>query len=145
MRKAITPIISIIVLLLITVSLAGVAYVYLFGFLGTRIDKTFSVPPSGIICTDVGGTNEIIVVVTNTGTSTLTDDDFVLVQIDGNPAAVTGAVAGPPGPIYNVSIDSGDGGVLLRNDNGGAGWPSGTHQVDISTPSSTFSVPVLCP
>ena len=64
MRKGITPIIAIIVLLLITIALAGAAWTFLNTYVGGSIGKDFSVPLTG---TCVGGTTAVIKV-TNMGT-----------------------------------------------------------------------------
>jgi len=66
MRKGITPIISTIVLLLITVALAGAAWVYIGGFMGTYTEKSFTIPTGGAYCDNAG---TIHVRVVNTGTS----------------------------------------------------------------------------
>jgi len=79
MRKGITPIISIIVLLLITVALAGVAWVYLSGFLETQT-RTLTIPPNGIYCS----AGNVTVVVTNTGQSDLTSDRLVVKEMVEN-------------------------------------------------------------
>ena len=84
MKKGITPIIAIIVLLLITIALAGVAWTYLQGFLTSQISKTFTVPGGGAFC--ASGINSIYAL--NTGyQSSLTTSDFIIAVIDGGPAA----------------------------------------------------------
>jgi len=65
--KGITPIISIIILLLITIALAGVAYTFLMGQMFTRISGSFDIPPGGAYCTN----NAITVQIINTGSSGL--------------------------------------------------------------------------
>lgn len=66
--KGITPIISIIVLLLITVSLAGAAYVFLTGYQTSLTGKTIQVSNPGACA---GGTTASITV-TNQGTLPIT-------------------------------------------------------------------------
>jgi flagellin-like protein len=80
MKKGITPIISIIILLLITIALAGAAWTYMQGFLFSQISKTFIVPTGGAYCT-----NGIIKIYAhNTGyQSVLSRNDFILVEVDG--------------------------------------------------------------
>ncbi|RLI96265.1 MAG: hypothetical protein DRO99_04740, partial [Candidatus Aenigmatarchaeota archaeon] len=59
MKRGITPIISIIVLLLIAVALSGVAWTYLSGYLNTQIASSFTVVPGSPTCVNVGGDNQI--------------------------------------------------------------------------------------
>ena len=129
MRKGITPIISIIVLLLITIALAGVAWVYLSGMLGAHIETSFTIPPGAAYCTS--GT--ITVVVTNTGTTTLATADFIVANIDGG-AASTNA----------ISLAPKEADTLISDDNGGAGWLTGDHVVDVSTAAGALSRTVVC-
>ena len=79
-RKGITPIIAIIILLLITIALAGAAWAYLNQLLLGQISKTFQTAPGQVFCE-----NGIINVwATNTGyDSTLIDEDFLIVTVDG--------------------------------------------------------------
>ena len=75
MRKGITPVIAIIVLLFITIALAGAAWTYMQGFMFGQITKTFNIPPNGIYCQ--GGT--ITVITQNTGyQTTLAAEDFIV-------------------------------------------------------------------
>ena len=63
MRKGITPVIAIIVLLLITVALAGAAWNYLYAYWITVVGKTIQLMDSYCIAG-----NEAIILVRNTGT-----------------------------------------------------------------------------
>jgi flagellin-like protein len=80
MRKGITPIISIIVLLLITIGLVGIAWLYLSGNLLSRTEKSIEVPFNGAWC-DASGA---YVTVTNTGIKDLAAGDFAMAQIGGD-------------------------------------------------------------
>lgn len=91
--KGITPIISIIVLLLITVSLAGAAYVFLTGYQTTLTGKTLQVSNPGACA---GGTTASITV-TNQGTLPIT----VVADCTENEATAT------CGEITVVRTDSG--------------------------------------
>lgn len=67
MRKGITPIISIIILLLITIGLAASAYTFMSGYFGTMTGTSIQV--SGVC---VGGTNDYaLITVTNIGTASI--------------------------------------------------------------------------
>lgn len=88
-RKGITPIIAIIILLLITVALAGTAWVFLQGVITSHIEKTFLVPTGGDFCID----SVIYVHIVNTGYTT----DMI----------ANGPNADPPGDIVHAEIDGG--------------------------------------
>jgi flagellin-like protein len=66
MKKGITPIIAVIILLLITVALAGLAWTFLSGYFTGLTGKTIQV--SDFFC--MGGVNAQITI-TNTGTETI--------------------------------------------------------------------------
>jgi flagellin-like protein len=119
MRKGITPIIAIIVLLLITVALAGAAWTYLSGVMGTYTEKSFVIPGGGAYCSSAG---TITVNIVNTGTSTITTPtDWTTLSVDptctGSPAAsgniapksmgtitVTGCTAGSSYTVHAGTI-----------------------------------------
>ncbi len=67
MRKGITPIISIIILLLITIGLAASAYTFMSGYFGTMTGT--SIQATGVC---VGGTDDYaLITVTNIGTASI--------------------------------------------------------------------------
>jgi flagellin-like protein len=96
--KGITPIISIIVLLLITVSLAGAAYMFLSGYMTAYTGRTLQVSNPGYC---IGGT-EAYIVVTNMG------------NLPIDLGACTGA-----GDISGVVTTCGDI-TVIRTDSGGS-------------------------
>jgi len=137
MRKGITPIISIIILLLITISLAGAAWTFLQGVFFPQITKTFMIPTGGSYCTNILGVNTIIVYVINTGyQSMLTSSDFNLIAIDSNSTVTPYAGFG--------SVPTGQSGKLVEHDCGGS-CTSNHHTVDIGTVSSIQHLSVFCP
>jgi len=73
MRKAITPIIGTIVLLLIAIALAGSAWLYISGYLGGQISTAFSIVD----------TYKDRIIIKNQGTAAITD---LTAFVDGNPA-----------------------------------------------------------
>ena len=133
MRKGITPIISIIVLLLITVALAGVAWTYLSGFLGTQM-QTITVPPNGAYCT----TNNIKVVIANTGTEILAS--LILGEVNG------AEHISQPDAGLDVALASKDSVTLTFtcDEDGIAGCTNGDYTVTISTAGSSQNIPVYC-
>ena len=73
MRKGITPIIATIVLLLITVALAGAAYTFLSSYMGTYTEKSFILIPGSLNCAN----KNISMIIKNMGTTDLTGTDFL--------------------------------------------------------------------
>ncbi|MCK4496605.1 MAG: hypothetical protein KAU24_00295 [Candidatus Aenigmarchaeota archaeon] len=139
MKKGITPIISIIILLLITIALAGVAYTFLMGQLYTRIGGSFDVPVGGAFCTN----GLITIQVSNTGTADLhshptdTDiNDFITAQVDG--VDITAS-------LETTAIPPGQGGTILRNYDCTTSCASGPHTIDLGTESLVLHPTVYCP
>lgn len=130
--KGITPIISIIILLLITIALAGVAYTFLMGQMYTRISGSFTVTSGGAFCTASG----ITVQVTNTGQANLVTGDFTIVRVGG---------ADVSGSLQNVTIAPSEAAVILNNYNCGGSCPSGSNAIDIGTESTVEHTTVFCP
>lgn len=131
MKKGITPIISIIILLLITIALAGVAYTFLMGQLYGRIAGSFDIPTGGAYCT-----NRLITVqIVNTGSATLYDSDFILLHING---------ADESGGIQPLNIAPQEGGILLSAYNCSGGCNVGANMIDISTQQASIHETVYC-
>ncbi len=129
--KGITPIISIIILLLITIALAATAYSYLSGYLFSQIGTTISIPQGGAFCS---GGSITLIIRNDAMDSNFTNDDIDLLTIDGSP--VTANI---------IDIEPGKTGVLLQDNNGGAGWAKGYHEIVIGVSSNVLRQSVYCP
>jgi flagellin-like protein len=150
MKKGITPIIAIIILLLITIALAGAAWAYLQGFLFSQIANSFRVPEgNGVYCTGANTeTGTINVLVVNTGyQSILTASDFATVDIDG-----IELMSSPLDPAINtgLSLTEGDTGKLVNQYDCGGVSPlgacdAGPHTVILGTGASVLTFKVNCP
>ncbi len=89
MRKGITPIIAIIVLLLITVALAGAAWTYLSTYMSGLTGQ--SVEVRDYFC--VGG-DMAVILIANTGTIDLQTSEIAIVDMGtGNPVSGTWSAA----------------------------------------------------
>ena len=143
MRKGITPIISTIVLLLITVALAGAAWIYMSGFLNIQMEKSFIIQPGGAYC-DVAGFIHVKVV--NTGTSAIipTDDFGVVRAVSGTPGAVTPIILVASGTIPQKNL-----GEYKNISTNSTGKPYGTsgasYEVVLSTVSGSQRATFTCP
>lgn len=149
MRKAITPIIAIIVLLLITVALAGAAWTFLQGFIFPQITKSFLIPAGGAYCSGA----RIKVFILNTGYQSDLDakmsvdgGDFILFQIDGTELKSTDL------KDNGVTVNQGESKMVLDYDCNETTSPEnacdgvkGYHNLDIGTISSVQHLNVFCP
>jgi len=101
--KGITPIISTIVLLLITVALAGAAWMYLSGFMGTYTEKGITASVRSASC--LGSTFRVRV--TNIGTAAIKDSDLKFQVVDSiagtTVAGCTTATVDPLLPLLSKS------------------------------------------
>ena len=132
MRKGITPIIAIIILLLITIALAGAAWAYLQGMFLGRVQRNFEIlsGTSGAYCEN----GIIYVYVVNTGYDwTLTDGDFIIHTIDGISTT-----------LVAYSEPEGEAALLVQDDNGVAGWSGGYHTIRLATDAMSLERRVSC-
>ena len=139
MRKGITPIIAIIILLLITIALAGAAWTYLQGFLFSQISKSFVVPSGGAFCES----GIIKVYLLNTGyQSSLSKSDFILMEI--------GSTDVKNDILTDFTIQPGNATLVLETDcdsalgTGSGPCSSGYHTVRIGTTSTIVDQRVNC-
>ncbi|MEM5797847.1 MAG: archaellin/type IV pilin N-terminal domain-containing protein [Candidatus Aenigmatarchaeota archaeon] len=89
--KGISAVIASILLLLITVALAGAAYLFFMGYFTTTVSKIFVI--SGIDC---GGANNVIyLTISNAGALPLERSDFVAIRVKKMGEAVIPVVVAP--------------------------------------------------
>jgi flagellin-like protein len=137
MRKGITPIIAIIILLLITIALAGAAWAFLSGVLVSQTQKSFYIQPGGAYCTydSSNGTYFITVRVVNIGTATLETSDFIVRSIDDV----------DPITLNTITIEPRDAGVILNSTNTTLGISGpGSHTLRLGTVASLQTIPIVC-
>lgn len=129
--KGVTPVIAIIVLLFITIALAGAAFTFMQGFVFTQISKSFQIPPNGAYCE--GGT--IYTYVVNTAyQGNLVAEDFILHDIGGKNVPVNAT----------LKIPQGEARIVIKDDNDGQGW-KGYQTVNLGTTSTIVHERVFCP
>jgi len=126
MNKGISAIIATILLLMITIALAGTAYVYMSGMITGRTSKTISI--ADVSCVN----GNITVVISNDGTSDIADGE-IRVFIDNEDKTTT---YGDLDPItsHNTSVD------VSKDTNYG----SGSHNVLVISPSNSDKRVVYC-
>jgi len=136
MKKGVTPIIAIILLLLITVALAGAAWSFMQNLIFPTIQEHFSIPPGGSYCVK-GASNSIRIYATNTGyQSDLVPADFTIAEVDGSDAAA--------GLVTSFTIKPGDSDKIF-DWSCGAGCSTGYHSVDLGTTSVVYHLSIFCP
>jgi flagellin-like protein len=130
MSKGISAIIATILLLLITIALAGTAYMFVSGMLGSRTTKSITVLSA--TCADEGdGTNEITLVVSNDGTQDIAANGITVVVDGAIDSTLNGF--GAIGP-HTSAVDTSD-----------SDYASEYHKVIVSGPSNSVEADVYCP
>ncbi len=78
-KKAITPVIALVMLLLITVGITGASYSWFGGLMSSQTKKPITIPPGGAYCAD----GDIKVYALNNGDAAITTQDIIVAQVDG--------------------------------------------------------------
>ncbi len=99
--KGITPIISIIILLLVTVGLAAAAWTYMSNYLTTLTAKTVEIPTQKCV-----NGEDVMAIVHNMGTSKITMANDVTI-LDDTGGSVTGTWTEVGSPTIIADIDPG--------------------------------------
>jgi flagellin-like protein len=142
--KGITPIIAIIVLLLITVALAGVAWSYLQGYMGGLTGKSVEVRDYFCITNTSGNFPNIVVA--NIGTEAVTIAEILVIN-----ASTGAAITNPPGSWTLLDGTGLTGGTIPIK--GAAKWTSPTqctsgltcsYRIMAGTGGRTQRVSVVC-
>ena len=103
MKKGITPVITIIILVFIAIAMVGSFWAYSNTLMTGLISKTFEIPPGGSYCQN----GLIKVYVLNTGQGPLTSSDIVLAEVQGSQAN--------QGSIYGLPIAKGKTGLVINH------------------------------
>ena len=145
--KGVSAIIATILMLVITIGLAGTAYVYISGMLTGKTAQTISILDYS--CSLTGTTKVVNLVVSNDGTMQIPDGTMRIFVDNIDRTTVFGAytTAGVWGNGNKV-IDPHTTKPIL-NDPGAAVVPAwlgmGTREVLVTTPSNSQRIQVLCP
>ncbi|MFH0889776.1 MAG: hypothetical protein V1836_01365 [Candidatus Aenigmatarchaeota archaeon] len=153
LRKGITPVISLIMLMLITVGIVGIAYAWFSGLTNATTEDAVSIPPGGAYCYKLGGNNYIAVMVQNNGAqSTIMPADIIVATINGIDCTSTLYPAGLGVPTYFPSagiapgkaatVFAGRGNAALCAN--GTTYSQGTYQVIVGTKTNLAQTQVIC-
>ncbi len=155
MRKGITPVIALVMLMLITVGIVGIAYTWFSGLASSQTEKGITIPPGGAYCyvapaTTIAGAkldNVITILVQNSGaTASITKPDIVVATIDGSDCLTNIE------DITTTPIVAGGAAKLLLSYKCTAhatcdldgGCPQGKHDVVVGTRTGVVSSSVEC-
>lgn len=141
LKKGITPIVSVVLLLLLTIALAGGVMVWLTGYTG-GLQQEIQVQSS--TCLDGTNTDEVDIrtVLYNAGEQEIQTSDLNLSYLTG-PSTLNGATS-----IDGNNIAAGQQEVItftMVNDNSGTDVEAGTYRFDVMTSSSTATAAAQCP
>ena len=137
MRKGITPIIAIIVLLLITVALAGTAWTYLSGYMNTLTGYSYEV--SDRFCT---GTTTAVIMLRNSGTLSIDTSELIVIDSStGNTVAGSGWTAADGSALTGGMLPSGD---IGRWDDGGICGTSCSYRISGAGARYSSTATVYC-
>ncbi|MBI4167560.1 MAG: hypothetical protein HY515_01245, partial [Candidatus Aenigmarchaeota archaeon] len=78
--KAITPVIALTMLVLITVGIVGVAFVWFSGLLSGSTEKAIAIPNGGVYC---NGASLSITVLNMGASSSIANADIKVLKVDG--------------------------------------------------------------
>ncbi len=157
MRKGITPVIALVMLMLITVGMVGIAYTWFSGLTTSQTEKTVAIPPGAAYCfigaQPGGGTaNNISIIITNNGASSnIFKSDFVVATIDGTNClgALENSVFNNVDPVNHKGLIPGNSSrVFIPNKcppcSVSGGCTQGKHNIMIGTASGVISTTVNC-
>ncbi|MBI1972005.1 MAG: hypothetical protein HYS53_01765 [Candidatus Aenigmarchaeota archaeon] len=147
--KGITPVIALVMLMLITVGIVGLAYAWFSGLASTQTEKGVSIPPGGAICYKIGGNNYVSVVVQNNGaTSNLLPSDFIVATVNSLDCTTPTNFINQYFP--SAGIAPGAGATLFAgrgsaaNCANGSAFAAGTYALVIGTRTNIAQTQVTC-
>ncbi len=149
MRKGITPVITIIILVFIAIAMVGSFWTFSQTWITGLTSKTFEIPPGGAFCES----GLVKVYLLNTAQGALTTGDIVLAQVNGQTAN--------QGLIFGLPISQGKTGLVINHscvgtadatsttcvESPGVGCCKGStyYSVRIGTSSNFKTESVFCP
>ncbi len=152
-RKGITPVIALVMLMLITVGIVGLAYTWFSGLTTSQTEKGIAIPPGGAECYKRGGNNYVSVLLQNNGaTSTLTRSDILVATINGLDCTLGSSwTVGTSGEYFPPAGIAPGGGATIMSGRGSAAncangttFAAGTYPVIIGTRTNVAQTQVIC-
>ena len=132
--KGIEQIIALVMLLLITVGIVGIAFIWFSGILSGSSEKAIAIPNGGVYCVGSG----IYVTVLNLGASaSIVASDIKTFKIDA--VDLTASIQGVP-----PSIKPGEAKSIIGGYNCGSTCAGATHDVIVGTSTNVVQTRALC-
>ncbi|MBI4177270.1 MAG: hypothetical protein HY516_02790 [Candidatus Aenigmarchaeota archaeon] len=129
--KAITPVIALVMLVMITVGIVGVSATWFSGVLSGSSEKAISILSGGVYCNGPG----LVVTVLNLGaSSSITASDIKIFKVDGNDVA-----ASIPTPIK-----PGEGKTVINGYLCGGTCAGAPHDIIVGTSANVVQTRVAC-
>lgn len=143
-RKAITPLVAVVLLVSITISLVLVAYVFMGDIIQSHVEKSFIIQHGGTYCDMVVGNYQISILIANTGQyAGLGQEDFVLKEIRSSSGTYT--LGQDPLDFTDFPVPPQAARTIKTIcDNSVGGCPSGRNDVRLSTGTQTQSLVISC-
>lgn len=140
--KGVSAVIATILMLMITIALAGMAYMYITGVISTRTGVVIEMDESATTCTAAAGGGQIMVYVRNDGTLSTDASTITVSGTMSNGSAITDALADTPVTCgaATTALDPGAGSIPCAASFGSVG----TNSVVVSGPSNTVRGSVYC-
>jgi len=141
--KGVSDIIAEILMLVITIGMAGTAYVYISGMLTGKTGQTISM--LDYTCTNTS-VRIINMVISNDGTDNIASAVLSIFVDNQERSSDFGAYAGGTWNTANKDITSHTTKPILTNPAAAAAWLTvGQHTILVSTPSNAQRITVNCP
>jgi flagellin-like protein len=134
LKKGISAVIATILMLVITIAMAGMAYMYITGVFVGKTAQTID-----LIYATCDGKN-VTVILKNTGTTSVDVSDLRFFVVDG-----TTVTQDNDAGCDVTTLDPGSTTICNEFDKNGAEVGSGTKSIRIVGPSNVVSGPVYCP
>ncbi len=129
--KGISTIIASILLLVITIGLAGTAYLFISGMLTGSISKTINI--LDVSCIPVSSTQgKITIILSNDGTMNISDSELI-VMVDGSVKSSDFGFSPDPIMPHSSAVNT-----------SGSSYNSGVHTVVVASPSNSIRTTVWC-
>ncbi len=147
-KKGITPVIALVMLMLITVGIVGLAYVWFSGLTSSQTEKGITIPPGGADCYKQGGNNYISVTIQNSGatasigvTASAATSELIVFTINGVDCTAN-AVAQTLAPGAGGTIIAKAG--FSANCGNAVAFPAGKYPVVVGTRTNVAQTQVIC-
>ena len=147
MMKAVSTVVATLLMLIITIALAGVAYTYIAGIIPSRTGVVVTLDSANTTCATLyGWTRYITVQVRNDGTQAVSKGGITISGTRSDGSAIPSATCGPA--VGSASVGAGQTApcdYILAIPGSPVNGTSGTNSIRLSTATTSGSGTVFCP